>query len=159
MKQNTGFSLVELLVASLAAAILALTAGTMLYHAYDAWDDNHAAVNLHRDGQNAIDLLSRAIRVATSADVEITANSIIVSDVSINNLGGAQSVSVTRTGSDLIYDPDTDTADDEVTLIEDAVTSFVVSTNVFGGLDIDLELQSGSESLQLETVVLYRNEI
>ena len=39
-----GYSLIELLAAAVAASVLALTAGTILFHAYDAWDENHAAV-------------------------------------------------------------------------------------------------------------------
>ena len=46
-RNRSGFSLVELMAGALAASVLAITAGTMVFHAYNGWTENSNAVNLH----------------------------------------------------------------------------------------------------------------
>ena len=150
--RNEGFSLVELLIGLLSAAVLVLTAGTMVFHVYDAWDDSHDAVNLHRDGRNAMDLLMRAIRGASAERVTTAVDDNLV----ILNGAGTSSVRFWHVDGTLNYDPNTMAGGDEVTLITDAVTSLVVS-NQGSSIAINLALDRGEERIQFDAVSTFRN--
>jgi Tfp pilus assembly protein PilW len=156
-QRQDGYSLVELLLGILAAAILALTAGTMLFHAYDAWDDNHAAVNLHRDGRNAMDLITRAIRLAAEDDVVAAPDSLTISNIRISNAAGLSTVRFSTSGRDLLFDPDTSVAGNDVTLIAAATDTFVVDLSVSGAIGIELGLARDDERIQFEALAAFRN--
>ncbi len=151
-KSKRGFSLVELLIGLLAAIILVLTAGAMVFHVYDAWADCHDAVNLHRDGRNAMDLLMRAVRGASAARVTTAVDD----DLVILNEAGTSSVRFWHVDETLNYDPNTSAGGDEITLIADAVTALVVS-NRGSDIAIQLELARGEESIQFDAVSSFRN--
>lgn len=152
-KQRQGFSLVELMAGMLAASVLALTIGTMLFHAYDAWDDNHAAVNLHRDGQHAMDLMTRAIRNAAVTNIVTAVNNNLV----IQDVATGQTVRFWRAARRLQYDPDIGAGGDTVVLVEapDAVLFLVTPTATAIGIRLDLE--RGDERIRLDSVVAFRN--
>jgi Tfp pilus assembly protein PilW len=151
-KSKQGYSLVELLAAALAASVLALTAGTMLFHAYDAWNENHEAVNVHRDGRHAMDMMTRAVRAASFARVVTAENNNLV----IANAAGTSSVRFQRSRQDLIYDPDTGVDGDEIALVADGARRFIVgktATAVTVRLDLDRE----GETMRLDSVMTFRN--
>jgi len=151
--QRRGYSLVELLAGMLAASILALTLGTMLFHAYDAWDDNHDAVNLHRDGRNAMDLITRAIRDASMARVTTAENNNLV----IQNEAGTSSVRFWRTGRSLLYDPDTGAGGDEIVLVEARDAARFNVTMTAADVTIRLDLERGDETIRFDSTVAFRN--
>ncbi len=153
VRQREGYSLVELMAGMLAATVLALTIGTMLFHAYDAWDENHAAVNLHRDGQNAMDLMTRAIRNAAVTNIVTAVNNNLV----VQDVAAGRTVRFWRAGRRLQYDPDIGTGGDTVELIEapDVVRFLVTPTATAIGIRLDLE--RGEERIRLDSVVAYRN--
>jgi len=160
--RKSGFSLVEVLAALMAASILALTAGIMLFHAYDAWTENHDAVNLQRDGRNAMDLITRAIRnVASSNVVAAVNNNLVLSNVVLNNQGVANTVQFRRIGRNLIYDPDMNTGGDSVLLIDDGVFRFNIDTTPPtpppGTIRIILRLARGNETIRFDTITRFRN--
>ena len=162
MEQKTqcrGFSLVELLAAMLAASILAITAGTMLFHAYSAWNDNHNAVNVHRDGRNAMDMMTRAIRAASVSNV-VTAvnNDLILSGVALYDEALTNTVRFSRSGRNLIYDPDTGSNGDDVMLVADGVRRFNVSlSDTATSIEIRLDLERDGETMRLDSVTAFRN--
>ncbi len=158
--RKSGFSLVEVLAGLLAASVLALTAGTMLFHAYDGWSDNHTAVNLQRDGRNAMDLMTRAIRNASSTNVVIQGNNrdFTMSRVVMNSQSVTNTVRFWRSGRNLIYDPDTSTGGDNVFLVRDGVGWFRVRNRIPGMIDIVLRLAQDDEEIRLDAMVGFRNQ-
>lgn len=64
---KTGFTIVELLIGIIAAAILALTAGTMLMNGYRGWVRSLALADMERDAAVAIHTVDLAVRAATNA--------------------------------------------------------------------------------------------
>jgi Tfp pilus assembly protein PilW len=151
-KSKQGYSLIELLAAALAASVLALTAGTMLFHAYDAWDENHAAVNVHREGRHAMDMLTRAIRDASFVQILTAENGNLV----IDNTVGVGTTRFWLTGRDLMYDPDTATDGNEV-LVADAVIVFTVDRSGATAITIALELDRDGEAINFDSVTAFRN--
>ena len=61
---TAGFTLVELLIGVVAAAVLALTAGLMLVNTYQGWARGQGVVELERDAALAIQTLAVATRGA-----------------------------------------------------------------------------------------------
>ena len=151
-KSKQGYSLVELLAAALAASVLALTAGTMLFHAYDAWDENHDAVNVHRDGRHAMDMMTRAVRAASAERIIAAVNN----DLMIANEAGTSSVRFRRDGQDLIYDPDTEVDGDDITLVADGISRFNVSASATA-VTVRVDLDREGETMRLDSVMAFRN--
>jgi prepilin-type N-terminal cleavage/methylation domain-containing protein len=155
--QREGFSLVELLAAMLAASILAITAGTMLFHAYSAWNDNHNAVNVHRDGRNAMDMMTRAIRAASASNVVTAVNrDLVLSGVALYDQATTNTVRFRRSGTDLIYDPDTGVNGNNVVLIAGGVLRFNVDSTA-SAITIRLDLDRDGEAMRLDSVTAFRN--
>jgi prepilin-type N-terminal cleavage/methylation domain-containing protein len=67
---QSGFTIVELLIGMIAAAVLALTAGTMLVTSYRGWIRSLALADMERDAAVAIHTLDLAVRGAD--DVVLT---------------------------------------------------------------------------------------
>jgi Tfp pilus assembly protein PilW len=157
-RMNSGFTSVELMVGAVAASILALTAGMMVYQAYDAWDESHAAVNLHREGMIASDLMRRAIRMASESDVTTTASSLTISNIRLYNNSVADStVSFSVDDRDLVFDPDTGSNNDEIRFAEGATEAFVVDSSLSGSIGITLQLLQGDENITFESQTAFRN--
>ena len=147
--RKNGFTIVELMVAMLSAALLAAISGAILFYAYTGWRRNTAAVELQRDGTVAIDMLARAVRHASASDVTISAGKMEVQKA-------ASTVSFTASGSDLVYDPDTGSGGDEVTVIDGRLSEFT-PTNALNGVGIRLVLEDGEETTQIDSMLIYRN--
>ena len=155
----SGFTLVELMAAAVAASILAITAGTMLFQAYNSWTSNHNAINLHRDGSYAINLITRAVRNGSSSNiVRAVNNNLILSNVKMNNSAAPATVRFYRRRTDLIYDPDTSKSGDENTLIKNGIKFFGVYTNTAPGtIRVRMRIQHDEESLILDSISAFRN--
>ncbi len=152
-KRRGGYSLVELLAGMLAASVLTLTIGTMLYHAYDAWDENHDAVNLHRDARNAMDLMTRAIRVGAVTNVVTAVDDNLV----IQDVARSRTVRFWRANSQLQYDPDISVSGDQMVLVESPdATRFDISSTATA-ITIRLDLERGEETIRLDSTVAFRN--
>lgn len=66
LKEKTGFTVVELLIGIMAAAVLAITAGLLLVNIYQGWARGAAAVELEREAAVAIHTLELAVRSASN---------------------------------------------------------------------------------------------
>jgi type II secretory pathway pseudopilin PulG len=146
---HSGYSLIELLAGVLAASVLALTAGTMVFHAYNGWNDNHTAVNLHRDARHAMDMLTRQSRDAHSADMTLATQSNLI----LQNSDGVTVGRFYQVDRNLIYDPPNG---DEMTLIADGVGVFTATPSA-DTVVIQLQLDRDEENIRLESVVGFRN--
>ena len=73
-KKSTGFSLIELMVASMAMSILALTIGSMIYFSYKGWQQNLDAVELQRTGYLAMRTIASEIRHSHPTIAPVSSN-------------------------------------------------------------------------------------
>ena len=144
-----GFSLVELLAAMAAAAILALTAGAMLWYGYLGWTRARGSVELQRDMRAATDIFTRAARAGTN----LVASTGTVFTVEFSDRPTA---SLFASGSSLVYDPDTASSGDQITVANGTLQSFDVS--LAGNLTtLVLVLNSAGETLSNRVVISRRN--
>ena len=144
--RQSGFTLLELLVAMLAAAVLALTAAVMLVYAYRAWQANGDAVLAQQEGTLAVDMLSRSLREAAAVDVVILPGRV--------NIGPASFYAI---GADLVYDPETGAGGDEMTVIDGRLTAFAVSTLPAGGAAIEFQFKDEENVTKVAAVAAFRN--
>jgi prepilin-type N-terminal cleavage/methylation domain-containing protein len=145
-----GLTLVELLAAMTAAAVLALTCGAMLVAFQRAWRRHAAYAGLERDAVAALDLIERHVRPLQS-DAVTTGTGRLILDA------GASRTAFLQSGNDLVFDPDTSRSHDEQTLVAGAVEHFS-STPFEGRVSVVLRLRDEGESVELSTTVAYRNQ-
>jgi hypothetical protein len=145
--RNHGFTLVETAVAAVSAAILVLTMTALLVQEYRGMASSQAAAGLQDDSAVALDMIARAVRPVASTNVTVAAGLLV-----------AGTRSFTRSGGDLVYDPDTGTGGDEVTIIRGRVVSFVPTHLPGTGVHVALALQEGpDDSLSIEATTTFRN--
>lgn len=153
--RRTGFSLIELLVASVAAGILALTASTLLVLAWKSWATLREGIEMQRDAAVAFTTIKHQLRGATPGDVTATNGLVQIHTADAD-------LSFYQQGSDLIFDPDIAVASNERTVIEGRVNAFAPISNSWAGrttLTIELSLfgDIGHETTSLTTTVSLRN--
>ena len=150
-KFEWGFTITELLVAMIASALLALTVGAMLVVGTQSWRRNHAAVELQRDAAVAGDMLRRAVRMSTKNGITLSAGG---SRLDIFTPGGTNAFYAS--GSDLVYDPNTGTTGDEITVVNARLAAFSATvTNT--GVSVLMQLSSGDENTEVNTFLRWRN--
>ena len=66
-KRQKGFTLLELMMASVAATIVVVAAGTILFVGHTSWNKAWTKANLQRDASYAMLRMSRLIRAGASA--------------------------------------------------------------------------------------------
>ena len=131
-KHNAGFTIIELMVVSVAAFVLAITAGMTLVYGHSGWRRNNAMMELQRDATLAMYRLSRAVREASAADVTTSASQLTI-----------QTTEFRVNGNHLLYDPNTGTDGDEVVIVDGRLETFTVTSLAAGtGVSIILELQN-----------------
>jgi len=145
-----GFTLVEVMVAIVSGAVLAITAGSMLCFTYLGWQRSNTAVAVQRDAAMAVELLSHSLRRAAAIDVTVTPSRITIA-------GPTATEEFSVNGSDFVYDPDVATSGDEETIIPGRVARFVARAYT-EGLSFMLVLADGNETTRIDKVVTYRNE-
>ena len=69
-KSQKGFTLIELIIAAAAGAILVLAAGTVLFIGHTSWDKAWKKVNLQREASYAMLRMSGPIKAGSSAELE-----------------------------------------------------------------------------------------
>ena len=147
--RKQGFTIVELLVVSLASSVLALTAGLMLMISYRAWISNGKYVDLQRDISLTQTIADKWVREAAHWDVAATNDElVIVTPTATRRL-------YSDSGS-LFFDPDTSSPGDELTVSSNRVTEFVVEATAFG-VNLDLRLKEDAMDAELHTFIGYRN--
>jgi prepilin-type N-terminal cleavage/methylation domain-containing protein len=158
-KLQSGFSLVELMVAMVIVAILSLTLGTMLIYIFKAWRSNSDQVELQRDATFAMDMLSREIRpssfylISHPTPAEHSSSVLYI---------GTKSFSIGGTGGNsLVCDPTSASpaSGDEIELIRNRVTNLLFTNNSpKRSISIYMELEEGGENVTLNQVTIsYRN--
>lgn len=144
-----GFTLVEVLAGVLAAAILVLVAGTMLYFSYMGWQRNSNQVDLQQDASAAMGVIARYARSAQPGG--LSAGSGVLTMASSNG-----TVRISKSGNQLIFDPNTAISGNELALIPSRVTSFtpIATTN---RVSVTLVMQDGDITATFTNTASIRN--
>jgi len=155
---RTGFTVVEFLVAFLAASVLAITCGVMLVHCFSALRSNSNIVELQRDMDVTTRSLYRAIRSAREADVAVSAGGkILTLDA------GVRRFSFTQNGGGpdgrLTYDPNTAVSGDEQVLARNTVHAECNFTEQSDSIGIGLTLAVEYDRIEMDTDIHMRNEL
>ena len=153
-KHNAGFTMVELMVALVAASFLAIIAGTTLVYSHLGWRRNNAAMELQRDATLAMYRLSRAVRGASANDVTTPLAGQSAERLTI------QTTEFRVDGDHLLYDPDTGIGGDEVVIVDGRLKTFTVTNLSTGiGVSIVLELQNeNSDEIAITSAITaFRN--
>lgn len=149
-RSRRGLTLVELLAALVAAAVLAVTCGSIFVVFHRTWRRHNAYANLERDAVAALDQIERRVR-PLHEDAVTTGSGRLVLDA------GSSRTAFLQSGSDLVYDPDLSHDHDEQTIVAGTLERFS-STPFEGRVSVVLRLQDDGESVELETTVTYRNQ-
>lgn len=104
-----GFTLLELLAGIVAASILVLTAGILLRFTYVSWHRMGDSVEMQRDEQIAMDMLTRLTRAGNSMTFTNSRYTI--------QRNGGPAAAIYAASSSLYYDPNTNTPNDQVRLV------------------------------------------
>lgn len=143
-----GFSLVELMIGMVAAAILVLTAGAMLWHAQAALRKLNAVVNVHRDMRASMDVLTKMTRPGTNFTyVSGTGYTVMYSNRAPSR--------VYASGSNLLYRVNTSTGGDQQ-LANGTLLQFNVVLQTNKAI-VTLVLGSSLEQMSNRVVVTRRN--
>lgn len=153
-RRHNGFTLVELMVGMLAASVLAITIGSMLFYAYMGWRATRAVSEMERDGSLAMHTMSRVIRGAALRDIKF--KSFPYDKVVISNVNNSVEQSFYSSGSSLIYT----NRPDGMTLVQDLVTGFVcVQGSSTNQVKVELYLfePTAKASMVMTKVITLRN--
>ncbi len=69
-KRQEGFTLIELIIATIISAIVIVAAGSILLHGQRSWNNTWNRLNLQREASYAMLRMSNDVRAGTSAQVE-----------------------------------------------------------------------------------------
>ncbi len=118
---SCGFTMVELLAAAVASAVLALALGSILYFSYAALRRNNEQLATQRDLAYAMDVIQREVRLCSPSDVQVDATGFTLATNFLYSV--RRRVYDSRTG-DLVYDPNVSIGGDEQILINDRLVGF-----------------------------------
>lgn len=119
---SKGFTLVELLIGMIAAAILALVAGVLMTNSCRGWQRNQASAGMERDAALAIHVLELAVRGASNA----VAGEFGIDKLKVRNPDGVvRSFSVQTSGGlrSLYYNPN-DPSGEAMVLVDKRLGTF-----------------------------------
>lgn len=137
--KKQGFTLVEMMVAIIAGAVLALTVGIILVSAYVSWVHNTDSVKMQNDASLAFMVIGREVRESSLSDITISADGKRL-DFAANSVRPSP-VSVSVSGKKIVSSPS------GFALVEDWVDSFSASTSN-GLVDVTLRLRGGRRESQ-----------
>lgn len=153
-QRRAGFTVVELLATSVAAAILAIALGSVLYFVYAAMRRSNESLNVQRDIGYALDLLQRAARSASPGEVTVGLGSVTFGT---NMFRRHRSRFYDNRTGDLVYDPNLSRSGDDQTLINDRLVSFDVSLDG-SRLMVRLSVLTGvDQTMALSNSITMRN--
>ncbi len=154
-RNKQGFTLLELMFAMLASAILILIVGLLITMPYRAMNGNQEFAQVRRDMALAVKIMTKDIRQATNDDIVPSSNQLVLNanpgpPVRLPIRYALESGALNRYVN----------GGSGVTIIEKGVTRFVaVKTSGLSGVEIQLDLQSndGTAAITHETFIHTRN--
>lgn len=148
-----GFTLVELMVAAVAGTVLALTAGSLLFLCNKTLARTIGQQEVQRDATFAMDMLSRTVQSSRGREISVSANQILFT----TNHVRARPVRFSVDGqNNLVYDPDTTTAGNEIRVVNRRVAAFT-ATVASNRMWIALGVSEAGKSLYLTNCLTFRN--
>jgi prepilin-type N-terminal cleavage/methylation domain-containing protein len=147
-----GFTMVELLVAMIAAPLLSLTIGTMLHYFQSGWKRHAGAVEFQRDATLAMNAIARAVRSAPAGAVSNSAGRLTIL------AGAGAGTTFYQRGADLVRSGDVNGTAPDVVLVSGRLSTFAAS-NTTSGVRIAMTLHDGpsGEDARIESVIRTRN--
>jgi Tfp pilus assembly protein PilW len=146
-KRQKGLALIELMMASVAATIVVVAAGTILFVGHTYWNKAWTKANLQRDASYAMLRMSRLIRAAKSAQPDSDGKAL-----TINTEAGQTRFFTVAEDEKLTLKAETDV----VTSMNDKVQD--LQFNVDGNkVTIDLTLKEGDLQTHSVSTVMVRN--
>lgn len=141
------------MVAALASAILALTAGALLYSTNSALMRAMGIQELQRDATCAMDMIERAAQSSKGSEITVAAGQM---SLATNHVRTAVSRYYSDGNGNLMYDPNLAVAGNEIKVVTGRLTSFsaTVSSN---RLWVAIGLREGTKSLAFTNCVTFRN--
>ena len=154
-----GFTLVEVMVAMTAAAVLALTMGALLVTSSRAWHDHWLIATMQGDASTAVAMIDAWVREAHPADITeplagSTSSRLTVGYRSIYR--GTVSNIYNAAGATLFLDPDTRTSGNEVKLSSCKVKYFTCS-NATDFVSFRVALEASGETIDVSGQSYERN--
>lgn len=150
---KSGFTLVEMLMAMLAGAILALTVGSMLVSCYVSWRQNTDSVKLQNDASLAMQWIGNEIRKSNIAEIRIDGTPFDPGFSGSRIDFAANSVRSNATG--VAVSGDALVTSDGFELVEDWLDAFVAAFNTDGSVEIGLRLRGGARNDKTRLVGTY----
>jgi prepilin-type N-terminal cleavage/methylation domain-containing protein len=146
-KRQSGFSLVELMLAMVATAILSLAVGIMLVYAFRGWRQNTESVQMQRNATLAMRVMAREIRRTPVENISAGSSSLICTNAS-------GTVFIRQQGGDLSLQVDTERP---FILVNDIVATFKTGSRPDGSVAVRLDLATGSDISTNSMVIYSRN--
>ena len=146
---RNGYTLIEIMISMFTSAILALTAGSLIFFFFKGWHRDSQAVELQRDGTIATEFLSRSLRAASLDQITVFSGQIDIGSVTATERFYVS-------GKNFLYDPNTGEAGDEVTLVSGLLESF---SPLKGPRSISYQLiiDNGDERSDIRSTINPRN--
>ena len=131
-RKNNGFTLVEMMAAMLAGAVLALTAGAMLIFGYAGWANQSDSVKMQNDASLAMLVIGREIRESSMGDISYLANGMAFAPNAVRS----NATTIVVAGNQLVFNPT------GFVLVENWVNGFTAQMNGTR-VDVTLHLRGG----------------
>ncbi|MEI7435490.1 MAG: hypothetical protein WCL16_01625 [bacterium] len=146
--------MIELVLGMMASAVLVVTLSVMLFYGYTTWVRNSQAVDLHRDATLAMQVMGKSLRQASAAGVDLSQPAQIV----VSNQNTSILCSFYQQSGNLVYNPDVNGGGTPFLLVQGRLMpSGFTHSNINHGVTIRLKLQQGTESLEMNGSVCFRN--
>jgi prepilin-type N-terminal cleavage/methylation domain-containing protein len=149
-KSRKGFTLIELMVAIVAGAIVVLATGIIIVGGQKSWNETWKKVNLQRDASYAMLVMSQSIKKATSAVADANTRSITITDPA-----GGTTIFAWSNGTDMLRrwvgtNPPS-------TIIDDVQNLQFKKDDVNDTVTINLRLQEDNVQTYFVSTVMIRN--
>ena len=141
-----GFTLVELQAGMLAAAMVVLGCGMLLYVSLSSWRRSCADIELRRDASAAAELFAHALRAAAYTDVTAAVDTLTVPPVQFRRQQGA-----------LLYIPDLSQPGAFQTVVGNGLAAFDAAATD-GVVGVHLRLTNASVATEFATTFTCRNQ-
>lgn len=147
---RAGFTVVELMVGLISAAVLALVMGAVLYASTSSYATSMDTVRGHHDVSVAVRALRNALRHATADAVDVDGNTVSI----VGPGGNVQVFTYDPQSGSLLLDPGT--GGDTVVLVADVVTTFGVTINGNAAV-LQLGVSGRETDMDVSSTVAFRN--
>jgi len=158
-----GFSLIELMIAILIMALVVVGTLYVYLMSLSAWKEGSTQITLQRKASTVMEKMVRGIDgqngIRESSSVSITASGDNIEYISGVYGQEGEERSFYLSGTDIMYDPDTTTPDDEYAVAENVSDLIFSASGDIVNIDLNMSCEAGSKNMTVNifTVVELRN--